>query len=192
MDLGVEAATISPGFSYERAPQQGIFIKGRDTKENIYRNFGMAHPEGYRKEQLSIEIKALKYLDLVKDEALPEGASENDVTVSDEEYADYLWQVYRDKDFPKPRNFIGMTKKLPASEMEKLIYANTEVNAEALGKLARARAQAVQNFLTEDGQLPKDRIFLKEPDITSAPDEETANRARVEALLEDLVPAGTT
>jgi len=33
MELGVEAATISPGFSYERAPQQGIFIKGRDTKE---------------------------------------------------------------------------------------------------------------------------------------------------------------
>ncbi|MCL6593908.1 MAG: acetyl-CoA carboxylase carboxyltransferase subunit alpha [Alicyclobacillus sp.] len=23
--------------------------KGRDTKENVYRNFGMAHPEGYRK-----------------------------------------------------------------------------------------------------------------------------------------------
>src|SRR5213075_2161349 len=23
--------------------------KGRDTKENLYRNFGMAHPEGYRK-----------------------------------------------------------------------------------------------------------------------------------------------
>jgi hypothetical protein len=137
-------------------------------------------PEGYRKEQLSIEIKKLKYLDLVKDEALPEGASENDVTVSAEEYADYLWQVYREKDFPKPRNFIGMTKKLPASEMEKLIYANTEVNAETLGKLARARAQAVQNFLTEDGQLPKDRIFLKEPDISAAPDEETANRARVE------------
>lgn len=34
---------------------QGIAItivgtqKGKDTKENIYRNFGMAHPEGYRK-----------------------------------------------------------------------------------------------------------------------------------------------
>ena len=25
--------------------------KGRNTKENIYRNFGMAHPEGYRKAQ---------------------------------------------------------------------------------------------------------------------------------------------
>ena len=137
-------------------------------------------PEGYRQEQLSTAIRRLKYLDLVEGEALPEGLSEEDVTVPDEEYADYLWQVYQDKDFPKPRNFIGMTKKLPASEMEKLIYVNTEVNAEVLGKLAQARALTVQNFLTEDGQLPKDRIFLKEPDILSAPDEATANRARVE------------
>lgn len=32
---------------------QGVIVighqKGRDTKENIYRNFGMPHPEGYRK-----------------------------------------------------------------------------------------------------------------------------------------------
>lgn len=34
------------------AGQSVVFIghqKGRDTKENIYRNFGMSHPEGYRK-----------------------------------------------------------------------------------------------------------------------------------------------
>ncbi len=73
-----------------------------------------------------------------------------------------------------------MTKKLPESEMEKLIYANTEVNEEMLGKLAQTRALAVQNFLTEDGQLPKERIFLKEPDIAAAPDNETVHRARVE------------
>ncbi len=36
MDLGVEGITISPGFSYERAPQQDIFIKGLDTK-NLFR-----------------------------------------------------------------------------------------------------------------------------------------------------------
>jgi len=137
-------------------------------------------PEGYRKEQLSTEIRRLKYLDLVEDKALPEGVTENDLQVPAEEYADYLWQVYKEADFPKPRNFIGMTKKLPESEMEKLIYANTEVNQEVLGKLAQARALAVQNFLSEDGQLPKERIFLKEPDITAAPDEKTNNRARVE------------
>ncbi len=137
-------------------------------------------PEGYRREKLSTEIRRLKYLDLVEGQALPEGVSEDDVDIPDEEYADYLWQVYSEADFPKPRNFIGMTKKLPEGEMEKLIYANTEVNEEMLGKLAQTRALAVQNFLTEDGQLPKERIFLKEPDIAAAPDNETVHRARVE------------
>jgi acetyl-CoA carboxylase carboxyl transferase subunit alpha len=30
--------------------------KGRNTKENIYRNFGMAHPEGYRKAQRLMRV----------------------------------------------------------------------------------------------------------------------------------------
>ena len=33
MELGVEGITIAPGFSYERAPQQDVFIKGKDVKE---------------------------------------------------------------------------------------------------------------------------------------------------------------
>src|SRR5256885_8306842 len=33
--------------------------KGRDTKENLHRNFGMAHPEGYR--------KALRLMGLAED-----------------------------------------------------------------------------------------------------------------------------
>ena len=33
MSLGIEGVTISPGFSYEHAPKQDIFIKGQDTKE---------------------------------------------------------------------------------------------------------------------------------------------------------------
>lgn len=33
MELGVEGVTIAPGFSYERAPKQDVFIKGLDTKE---------------------------------------------------------------------------------------------------------------------------------------------------------------
>jgi hypothetical protein len=35
MELGVEAATIAPGFSYEKAPQQDVFIKSQDTKDII-------------------------------------------------------------------------------------------------------------------------------------------------------------
>ncbi len=137
-------------------------------------------PEGYRKEHLASKVRRLKYLELVDDDDLPEGVEEIDVVVPAEEYADYLWDVYKEEDFPKPRNFIGMTKKLPESEMKKLIYANTEVDDNDLAELALARALAVQNFFIERGQLPHERIFLKEPDITSAPDEETATRARVQ------------
>ncbi len=136
--------------------------------------------EGYRREQLSTQVKRLKYLDLVKEEKLPEGTSEDAVTVPDEEYADYLWEVYRDADFPKPRNFIGLTKKLPASEMEKLIYTNTTVTESDLADLAQARALAVQNYLTKEGLLAQERIFLQESDITSVPDKEIHSRARVE------------
>jgi len=32
-ELGVEGTTIAPGFSYEHAPQQDIFIKMRDSKQ---------------------------------------------------------------------------------------------------------------------------------------------------------------
>ncbi len=33
MELGVEGVTIAPGFSYERAPQQDVFIKGKEVKD---------------------------------------------------------------------------------------------------------------------------------------------------------------
>ena len=33
MELGVEGVTIAPGFSYEHAPQQDVFIGGKDVKE---------------------------------------------------------------------------------------------------------------------------------------------------------------
>ncbi|MCF6204417.1 MAG: adenosyl-hopene transferase HpnH [Methylococcaceae bacterium] len=36
-DLGVEGVTIAPGFSYEHAPQQDVFIKGKDVKD-LFRN----------------------------------------------------------------------------------------------------------------------------------------------------------
>jgi hopanoid biosynthesis associated radical SAM protein HpnH len=36
MELGVEGVTIAPGFSYEHAPRQDVFIKGADVK-NLFR-----------------------------------------------------------------------------------------------------------------------------------------------------------
>ncbi len=89
-------------------------------------------------------------------------------------------EPYQEAKFPKPRSFIGMTKKLPEAEMEKLIYANTSVTEDQLADLAQTRALTVQTFLFAEGQLPQERIFLKKSDITAAPEQETAYRARVE------------
>jgi uncharacterized protein involved in outer membrane biogenesis len=136
--------------------------------------------EGYRRELLSSKLRQLRYRELVKDDKLPEGVTAQNIELPVGSYADYLWQVYREEKFPKPRNFIGMTKKLPEAEMEKLIYANTPVKQQQLEQLALKRAQAVQNFLIEQGKLAGERVFLKKPDISAAPDAETAVRARVE------------
>jgi len=40
-ELGVEGITIAPGFSYEHAPQQDVFISGRETKELFRGIFGL-------------------------------------------------------------------------------------------------------------------------------------------------------
>ena len=107
--------------------------------------------EGYRREQLNRQVRRLKYLDLVKNDQLEEGRTEENVVVPVEEYDEYLWQVYLKSDFPKPRNFIGMTKKIPPAERKDLIYTHTEVTLDDLAELAQARALAVQGYLLDEG-----------------------------------------
>ena len=81
------------------------------------------------------------------------------VTVSDAERAEYLEEVYDDTDMDdKPRNFIGMAKSVPPEQMEAMLLAAAPVNADALRRLADARAQAVYEKLQETG--PADRIFV--------------------------------
>jgi uncharacterized protein involved in outer membrane biogenesis len=153
-------------------PSLDIEVKGFIDPEN--------DPEGYRHEQLRMQIQRTKFLDLVDREDLPEGMTEQEIVVTDEEYPDYLWQVYKEAPFPKPRNFIGMTKELPPQEMEKLIYANTPVGPEQLEQLAQTRALVVQNILIEQGGLPRERVFLTKPDIMTEPGQEGGSRSRVE------------
>jgi len=48
--FGDDAAIVAGIAYYENSPVTVIgHQRGKDTKENIYRNFGMPHPEGYRK-----------------------------------------------------------------------------------------------------------------------------------------------
>jgi hypothetical protein len=71
-----------------------------------------------------------------------------------------LRRVYKSEKFPKPRNLIGFEKSLPVPEMEKLMMANTQISDEDLAALADQRAQAAQDWLVKNGQIPLERIFI--------------------------------
>jgi len=137
-------------------------------------------PEGYRRVQLREKILA-RYASEEGRQLTGEAADSLTLEqLTQEQYSEYLWQVYKRTDFPKPRNFLGMIEHLPNEEMEKLIYANTSVGTQELSRLAQQRAQAVRHNLVEQNGVPAERIFLVTPDLEKPPDQEGIPPSRVE------------
>ena len=95
-------------------------------------------------------------------DASANAANLSSVTVEANEYDKYLTAAYKASDFKKPRNFIGMTKTLPADEMEKALSDNAPVDTAALKTLTQQRATAVQSYLGK-------QIDVKRISIASAP-----------------------
>ncbi|WP_341644526.1 DUF748 domain-containing protein [Thauera sp. SDU_THAU2] len=122
--------------------------------------------DGLKQAALQRAVKAQKLKALVdKGEAAP---SLDDIEVGAEEYPELLKKAYREGDFDKPRNFIGMAKDVPVPEMEALILANTPVGDNELRALAQQRAQAVRDWLAGEGGVPGERIFVLEPKVEAA------------------------
>ncbi|OGB70012.1 MAG: hypothetical protein A2486_14565 [Burkholderiales bacterium RIFOXYC12_FULL_65_23] len=78
------------------------------------------------------------------------------------ESAELLAAVYRRADIPKPRNLVGLTKTLPAAEMEALLLASIPVDADRMRELALARAGAVRDALVRLG-VDHERLYLLAP-----------------------------
>jgi uncharacterized membrane protein len=126
---------------------------------------GSADPEkdreGLRQAWLQRKVKARKLALLVRQGHA--AGSVDDVTVDPKEYPDLLERAYKLEKFPKPRNFIGLTKSLPPEEMEKLMLANAPAGDEELRELANQRAQAVAEWLRAGDKIPAERVFLLPP-----------------------------
>jgi hypothetical protein len=131
-------------------------------------------PEGYRQEQFRRMLVAEKWREM--DDTAAAELHEEDIVISDEEYPDILLRVYKDADFPRPRNFVGLLKKLPVEEMEKLLLSNIQVGEEQLVALAKKRALAVQSALVAADETIKPRLFLKKTDIYQPPEGGPASR----------------
>ncbi|OIQ95381.1 AsmA family protein [mine drainage metagenome] len=101
------------------------------------------------------------------------------VRVAPDEYSKYLRQAYRNADFKRPRNLIGLLKSLPDAEMAKALADHTPLTAASLADLAQARAQAVRQYL--GGKIDPARIFIIPPHLNAEgiADKGAPNRADV-------------
>ncbi|WP_320171720.1 DUF748 domain-containing protein [Maridesulfovibrio sp.] len=105
------------------------------------------------------QVAMPKYLELEADGKAP--ASVADVTISDDEYPDYLEDAYKEAPFEKPKNFLGFVETLPVPDMEKALRDHIKITDTGLADLARQRAEKIRNILTEKSGIPPERVFLK-------------------------------
>jgi hopanoid biosynthesis associated radical SAM protein HpnH len=59
MDMGVEGVTISPGYNYERAPRQDVFLKRRESKQLFRDIFKLGRGRRWRFNQSSLYLDFL-------------------------------------------------------------------------------------------------------------------------------------
>ena len=139
---------------YER-PALNMDIKGnvdfQQEKEVLHnlRFEGLLKNEKYKK------------LSRKKDETV----SLDEIIIEPDEYETYLKEAYKEATFDKPKNILGMAKRLPPEEMEKLLRDNIIITEDDLRLLAIQRANTVKSFLVEVGPVEPERLFIIEPEI---------------------------
>lgn len=95
---------------------------------------------------------------MVNDLVQQEAGDDVDLSkLTPDQYDKYLKKAYKHAKFPKPHNFIGLTKSQPPDVMRKLLETNAPVNADALRHLAERRADAVRAWLR--GKIDDKRVF---------------------------------
>ena len=139
--------------------------------------------EGLKRLSVERKIKAQKMKELVGQGAAPKSVDE--VQISSEEYPRFLWAAYKQEDFPKERNVIGLTKELPVPQMEKLMLEHAKVEDADLSELANRRAQAVRDYLLDSGKVGSDRLSLvaSKPSSGDEKDKAKAKQSRVDFSL---------
>jgi hypothetical protein len=137
--------------------------------------------EGFKKAELNRRIKAQKLKEILSKGG--EQIALEQIQLTPQEYEKYLKQIYDAGKFTKPRNFVGIAKKLPAAEMEKLLLNNIEVTDSDLRQLAVKRAQTVKELILQPGNVDASRVFIVEPKTLSPEKKEKVKDSRVNFKL---------
>jgi Domain of Unknown Function (DUF748) len=158
---------FAPGYSTLAAPSRDklqkltvVLTKRPSLKLRIT---GRVDPkldrQGLRVAMLDDEIKSEKAKD--QQPAVPI----EQVELTPDEYVKYLRRVYRAADFAKPRNIVGMVRRLPPDEMRELLLSNVKVDDQDLRHLAEARASAVFKALST--QIDRSRLLIGPPKLNA-------------------------
>ena len=146
---------------------------------------GHADPEkdrdGLKQNLMLRRIKAQKIKDMSKKSG--ETLSLDAVTITPQEYPEYLKRAYRAEKFPKPRNIIGLAKDLPVPEMEKLMLTNMKVTDDDLKALADERARAIRDYLLQSKQVGEERIFVVATNTLTAEKKDGIKDSRTDFIL---------
>ncbi len=123
----------------------------------------VADKEGFKRVALERALRVEKRGDLAKSGDTGDGTGR--LEIAPEEYKTYLTRAYKAAKFPKPRNIIGLQKDLPVEEMEKLMLANLPATDDDVRQLAQRRAENVQVWLIERGNVAPGRLFIVPPKV---------------------------
>jgi hypothetical protein len=128
------------------------------------------------------KVKAQKLKDMISEGA--QTMPVDDVTVEPAEYEKYLRMAYKAEKFPKPRSIIGLAKKLPVPDMEKLMLTHIEVTDSDLRGLAAPRAEKVRAYMVGTGKVESERVFMVEPKTLSPEKKDSLKDSRAVFILE--------
>lgn len=107
-----------------------------------------------------------------------------DIEIPADRREDLLTEAYEEAEFEgKPRNFVGLTKSIPADQMRALMLKNAPVSEADLATLGKARAQAVRDWLIGVGKVSGERIFMVSPSARKGQDTDAGPSSRVEFSL---------
>ncbi len=137
--------------------------------------------EGLKQYIFNRKLKVQKAQEMVK-KGQPL-VSVDEVKIEPSEYERYLRMAYKEEKFPKPRNILGMAKKLPVSEMEKLMLTHIEVKESDLRTLASQRAMKVKEAILKSGKVEPERIFIIEPKSLKPEKKEKLKDSRVDLKI---------
>jgi uncharacterized protein involved in outer membrane biogenesis len=167
-DIGADKVTTLNGLAdiLLNRPSLTLEISGFADKNN--------DPEAYRRQQLLEMMQTVKWNDL--NDAKRKTLTVQQLEITAEDYPELLKQVYKDAEFPRPRNMVGLLKSLPQEEMEKLLLANIVAGDEEMAALAKARAMAVRDGLLAINAELKPRLYLMKSDIYAVPESGPASR----------------